>query len=358
MKAVITGGGRATRLRPITWTINKHLIPIANKPMIFYAIEKLRDAGIREIAINTNPGDVELQKFIGDGSKWGVKIHYFEQKGGPLGIANVVWQAKDFIGDESFVFYLGDNIVLNPVGDFIEKFKKENLNCLLTLSKVQEPQRFGVPEIRDNKIVRVEEKPLEPKSDFAVTGIYFYDKNFFEAYQHIKPSARGEYEISDIHTWLIENSFKVGHKEITGWWKDTGKPEDLLEANQLVLDNLPPKEWFDESERNEGVRIQGKVKIGKNTKIGPNVIIRGPVAIGDGCIIKNAHIGPHTSVGDNVEIYNSEIEHSIIFNNVDIHCNARIVDSLIGHNALILDSHETLPNGHKLIVGDNAMVEL
>ena len=358
MKAIITGGGRATRLRPITWTINKHLIPIANKPMIFYAIEKVRDAGIKEIAINTNPGDNELINVIGDGSRWGVKIHYFEQKGGPLGIANVVWQARDFVGNEPFLFYLGDNIILSPIKKFIEKFEREKLNCLLSLAKVRDPQRFGVPEIRDGKIIRVEEKPQEPKSNFAVSGVYFYDKSFFEAYKHIVPSQRGEYEISDIHTWLINNNYKVGYEEITGWWKDTGKAEDLLEANQLILDNLSEEECKQECELEEDVIIQGRVRVGINTKIGPGVIIRGPVVIGENCVIKNSHIGPYTSIGNGVEIYNSEIEYSVIFDNVDIHCNARIIDSLIGKNALILDSHKSLPNGHKLIVGDNATVEL
>jgi glucose-1-phosphate thymidylyltransferase len=358
MKAIITGGGRATRLRPITWTINKHLIPIANKPMIFYAIEKIRDAGIKEIAINVNPGDKELAEFIGDGSRWGVKINYFEQQGGPLGIANVVWQARDFIGDEPFLFYLGDNIILNPIKNFVEKFQREKLNCLLALSRVKDPQRFGVPEIRGGKIVRVEEKPIEPKSDFAVTGIYFYDKNFFEAYKHVKPSARGEYEISDVHTWLIENGCNVGYEEITGWWKDTGKPEDLLEANQLILNNLQEEECKNGGEITGDVIIQGKVKIGKNTKIGPRVTIRGPVAVGENCVIANTHIGPHTSLGNGVEIYNSEIEHSIVFDDVDINCGVRIVDSLIGKNAMLLNSHETLPNGHRLVVGDNAVVEL
>lgn len=304
------------------------------------------------------PGDKELAKFIGDGSRWGVKIHYFEQEGGPLGIANVVWQARDFVGNEPFVFYLGDNIILNPLKNFVEKFENDKLNCLLSLSRVKDPQRFGVPEIRDGKIIQVEEKPSEPKSNFAVTGIYFYDKNFFEAYKHIKPSARGEYEISDIHTWLIENNFNVGHEEITSWWKDTGKPEDLLEANQLLLNNLTNDEMINKGEVLEDVLIQGKVRVGEGTVIGPKVVIRGPAVIGESCVIKNSHIGPHTSIGNNVEIYNSEIEHSIVFDDVDIHCGARIIDSLIGKNALILNSHESMPNGHKLIIGDNAVVEL
>lgn len=357
MKALITAGGRATRLRPITYTINKHLIPLANKPMIFYAVEKLAAAGVKEIGISVNPGEEEIQKACGDGSKWGVKLTFIEQKGGPLGIAHVVNNAKDFLGDEPFIFYLGDNIILGGLKRFVEKFEKENLNCVLALSKVKDPQRFGVPLLEGERIVRIDEKPSEPKSDYAVTGIYVYDKTFFEAFARIKPSTRGEYEISDIHTWLIENGKAVGYEEITGWWKDTGKPEDLLEGNQLLLGEMP------EGAR-EGARIdasaviQGKVSIGKGTVIGPRVLIRGPVAIGAGCRIENSYIGPYTSIGDEVEIYNTEVEHSVIFDYVDIDCSKRVVDSLIGMNATVSSARATLPLGHKLVIGDNAIVEI
>ncbi|HTK60554.1 MAG TPA: glucose-1-phosphate thymidylyltransferase, partial [Candidatus Baltobacteraceae bacterium] len=325
MKALITAGGRATRLRPITYTINKHLIPLANKPMIFYAIEKIAAAGIKEVGISVNPGEEELQKAVGDGSRWGVKISYIEQRGGPKGVAHVVENAKAFLGDEPFLFYLGDNIILGSINRFVEKFEREKLNCLLALSKVKDPQRFGVPELKDGRIVRVDEKPSDPKSDYAVTGIYVYDRNFFEAFAHIKPSARGEYEISDIHTWLIENGKAVGYEEITGWWKDTGKPEDLLEGNQLLLNELA-------SETREGAVdasavIQGKVTIGKGTIIGPKSLIRGPVVIGENARIENSYIGPYTSIGNGVEIYNTEIEHSIVFDDVDLNCSTRIVDS-------------------------------
>jgi len=357
MKALITAGGRATRLRPITYTINKHLIPLANKPMIFYAIEKLADVGVKEIGISVNPGEEEIQKTVGDGSKWGVKIAYIEQKGGPLGIAHVVNNAKDFLGDEPFIFYLGDNIILGNLKRFVEKFEREKLNCVLALAKVKDPQRFGVPEVRDGRIVRVDEKPSEPKSDYAVTGIYVYDKSFFEAFTHIKPSARGEYEISDIHTWLIENGKSVGYEEITGWWKDTGKPEDLLEGNQLLLGEMAEASR-EGADIDPTAVIQGKVAIGAGTVVGPKVLIRGPVAIGENCKIENSYIGPYTAIGKGVEIYNTEIEHSIIFDDVDIDCSTRIVDSLIGMNATVTSAHATLPLGHKLIVGDNAVVEI
>jgi glucose-1-phosphate thymidylyltransferase len=315
MKALITAGGRATRLRPITHTINKHLIPLANKPMIFYAIEKLVAVGIKEIGISVNPGEEEMQKVVGDGARWGVKIVFIEQKGGPLGIAHVVNNAKDFLGDESFVFYLGDNIILGSLKRFVEKFETEKLNCVLALSKVKDPQRFGVPHIDNGRIIRVDEKPSETKSDYAVTGIYVYDKTFFEAFSHIKPSSRGEYEISDIHTWLIENGKSVGFEEITGWWKDTGKPEDLLEGNQLLLNEMAD-EGREGAEIDPVAVIQGKVSIGTGTVIGPKVLIRGPVVIGENCRIENSYIGPYTSIGRGVEICNTEIEHSVVFEDV------------------------------------------
>lgn len=357
MRALITAGGRATRLRPITYTINKHLIPLANKPMIFYAIEKIAAAGIAEIGISVNPGEEELQKAVGDGARWGVKISYIEQKGGPKGVAHVVENAKAFLAGDAFLFYLGDNIILGSLDRFVRKFTEDKLNCLLALSKVKDPQRFGVPELKDGRIVRVDEKPSEPKSDYAVTGIYVYDQSFFEAFAHIQPSARGEYEISDVHTWLIGNGKAVGYEEITGWWKDTGKPEDLLEGNQLLLNEMADASR-EGAEIDPSAVIQGKVAIGKGAVIGPKVLIRGPVAIGENCRIENSYIGPYTSIGKGVEISSTEIEHSIVFDHADIDCSTRIVDSLIGANASITSAHATLPLGHKLVVGDNAVVEI
>ncbi len=358
MKALITAGGRATRLRPITWTINKHLIPLANKPMIFYAIEKIAEAGIKEIGINVNVGEEEIQKACGDGSRWGVKITYIEQVGGPKGLAHILKMARSFLGDEPFIFYLGDNIILGSIVKFVERFTTEKLNGLLALAKVRDPQRFGVPELLDGKIIRVEEKPAEPKSNFAVTGIYVYDANVFKAVDAIQPSERGEYEISDVHTWLIEHGYAIGYQEITGWWKDTGKPEDLLEGNQLLLTEMAPGEMVIEGDVAQSAVIHGRVKIGKGTRIGDRCLIRGPVVIGENCVIENSYIGPYTAIGNNVEIYNTEVEHSVIFDYVDINCSKRIVDSMIGQNATVLSAHATLPLGNRLIVGDNAVVEL
>jgi len=358
MKALITAGGRATRLRPITYTINKHLIPLANKPMLFYAIEKIAAAGIKEIGININVGDTEIPKAVGDGSRWGVKITCIEQTGGPKGLAHILKMAQPFLGDEPFLFYLGDNIILGSIKNFIEKFEREKRNGLLALSKVKDPQRFGVPELKDGKIIRVDEKPKDPKSNYAVTGIYVYDSNVFKAVDAIQPSPRGEYEISDVHTWLIENGYDIGYEEITGWWKDTGKPEDLIEGNQLLLAETDPEAMINEGLVSPNAIVQGKVSIGKGTEIGERVLIRGPVAIGENCIITNSYIGPYTAIGNNVKVRNTEIEHCVVFDGVDINCSKRIVDSLIGQNATIFSAEATMPSGHRLIIGDNAVVEV
>jgi glucose-1-phosphate thymidylyltransferase len=360
MKALITAGGRATRLRPITTTINKHLIPLANKPMLFNALEKITEAGITEIGINVNPGESEIQAVLGDGSRWGARITYLEQTGGPLGLAHIVKNARPFLGNEPFLFYLGDNIILGSIAGFVRQFQEEKPNALLALSKVRDPQRFGVPVIEDGRIVRVEEKPTDPKSDFAVTGIYLYDASIFDACEAIPPSARGEYEISDAHTWLVENGRTVGYREITGWWKDTGKPADLLEGNQLLLAEMKPEEATTEGATiDSSATIHGKVRIGKGTVIGPGVLIRGPVAIGERCTVTASYIGPSTAIGNDAVIADTEIEHSVVFDGVRIvGIKRRLVDCLIGRNAQIVSAETSLPRGHQLLVGDNSLVQV
>lgn len=356
MKALIAAGGHGTRLRPITFTLNKHLIPVANKPMIMYAIEKIAAAGIKEVAININPGDKELPKAIGDGKKWKIKITYLEQKGGALGLAHIIRNAKPFLKKDPFIFYLGDNILLGDVKKFITTFKKKKLNCLLALSKVHDPQRFGVPELNDKgEIISIEEKPQKPKSEYAVTGIYVYDYHIMEAAENIKPSARGELEISDAHQYLLDHNYKVGYEEISGWWKDTGKPSDLLEANQLVLSNIKRDI---EGKVETTVVIEGKVIVGKGTTVEGRSFIRGPVIIGENCVIRDSFIGPFTAIGNGVEIEAGDIENSLIMDYVDIKTSEKIVDSLVGYNCNILDDGRTLPSGHKLIIGQNSSVEL
>lgn len=338
-KAILTGGGRATRLRPLTSTINKHLIPLANRPMIFHAIEKAVEAGIEEIYINTNPGEDQLQKVVGDGSRWSIKIKYFEQTGGPQGIAHVVKLTEKFVGDEPFMFYLSDNIVLGSLKPFIKKFEEEKLDCLLALSKVPDPRHLGVAQFdTSGKLIDILEKPQNPPSDMAVTGIYLYNKNFFKAFDHIKKSARGEYEISDIHSYLLKNGYKVGYQEITGWWKDTGKPEDLILANRLLME-----------------ANQVKVEIGKNTRQGSGVKFIAPVIIGDGCVLENCVIGPYTTLGAGTTVKNTQIANSIILDNCRVEAQIKISDSIIGKGAMVVKDNQT--DFHRLLLGAQTLVE-
>ncbi|MBI5198158.1 MAG: glucose-1-phosphate thymidylyltransferase [Nitrospirae bacterium] len=358
MKALITSGGKGTRLRPITHTSNKHLIPIANKPMIHYAIEAVAEAGIREIGILYNPDTGrEIQDALGSGDRWGVKLTYILQER-PEGLAHVVKVSRDFLGDEPFVFYLGDNVVVGGVTRFIDDFHKAKSNCHLVLSKVRDPERFGVPEIRDGRIVRVEEKPNQPKSRYAVTGIYLYDASIWDAVNNIKPSPRGELEISDAHQYLIDKGHKVSYSEITGWWKDTGKPEDLLEANRLSLDRvIGDHEPIIEGEVDAASDIAGKVIVEKGARI-VRSSIRGPVIIGENSVIEDSYIGPFTSIYYDCHIKNSEVEYSIILEKCRIiDADVRIERSLLGREAEIIRC-QTKPRTQKFIIGDQSIVEL
>ncbi|HTX18443.1 MAG TPA: glucose-1-phosphate thymidylyltransferase [Bacteroidota bacterium] len=353
MKALIASGGRGTRLRPITHTQNKHLIPIANKPILYYAIEAAVDAGISEIGIVHNADSREVPDYVGDGKKWGVSITYIPQNE-PGGLAQVVMLAEKFVNRDNFVFYLGDNMVVGGIKRYIEEFEKAKCNCWLTLAKVKDPERFGVPEIRNKRIVGIVEKPRKPKSSFAVAGIYIYDRHIFEACKAIRPSKRGELEISDAHQYLIDKGFSVGFSEITGWWKDTGKPLDLLEANRLILDNITPSI---RGQVDKTTSIVGKVVIEEGAKIIDSVI-RGPVIIGRNCVIEESYIGPFTAVGNNTVIRKSEMEYSIILrdckiNNVGI----RIEGSILGNDVEVVEASGR-PRVHRFMIGDQSRVEV
>lgn len=353
MKALITSGGKGTRLRPLTHTQNKHLIPIANKPILNYAIETVANAGIKEIGIVVNEAGHEVKNAIGNGDLWDVSISYIPQEA-PLGLAHVIKISEDFIGKEPFIFYLGDNMVVGGVKRFKEAFENDNVDCYLTLSKVKDPERFGVPEIKGNRIVRVEEKPKIPRSHFAVAGIYIYNHHIFEAVNNIKPSDRGELEISDAHQYLLDHGYKVGFSEITGWWKDTGKPNDILEANRLVLEHLMPEI---KGEVDNKSTVAGPVTIEENAKI-INSNIRGPVIIGKNTIIENSYIGPFTSISDNCIVRNSEVEFSIVLCQCQIlDVGIRIESSLLGTDVQIVKA-TSRPTTHKFIIGDQSRVEV
>ena len=353
MRALIASGGRGTRLRPITHTRNKHLIPIANKPILHYAIEAVACAGIRDIAIVVNADSSEVQEAVGDGARWGVNISYLRQER-PGGLAQVVALAEEFMGDEPFIFYLGDNMVVGGVTRFVEEFRRSGCDCYLTLSKVKDPERFGVPEILNGRIVSVEEKPKRPKSSYAVAGIYLYNRSIFEAVKAIRPSARGELEISDAHQYLIDHGRSIGFSEITGWWKDTGKPTDLLEANRLILDNITASVNGDVDEKST---VAGKVIVEPGARI-INSVVRGPAIIGAGCLIEEAYIGPFSSIGNRTEIKKSEVEYSIILRDCKIHnVGIRLEGSILGNDVEIVQAAGK-PLVHRFMIGDQSRVEV
>jgi glucose-1-phosphate thymidylyltransferase len=353
LKALIASGGRGTRLRPITHTQNKHLIPIANKPILHYAIEAATSAGIKEIAIVVNADSNEVPKAIGDGSRWGAKITYVPQVH-PGGLAQVVALAESFVGKDKFIFYLGDNMVVGGVKRFVDEFLASDCNCYLTLAKVKDPERFGVPELKNGRIVRVEEKPKNPKSSYAVSGIYLYDHHIFEAVKSINPSARGELEISDAHQYLIDKGFKVGYTEITGWWKDTGKPSDLLEANRLVLDNITPET---KGEVDAQSVVAGKVIVGKGSRI-VNSVVRGPAIIGENCVIEDSYVGPFSSIGNNTIIRKSEVEYSIILRECKVlNVGIRLESCILGNDVEVVEATGK-PRVHRFMIGDQSRVEV
>ncbi len=355
MKGLVLSGGTGSRLRPLTHTSAKQLIPIANKPILFYVLEDIKNAGIEEVGIIVGHTKDEVIAAVGDGSKFGLKVTYIEQEA-PLGLAHAVKISEDYLGDEPFVMYLGDNILKNGIKDHVETFKKGTCDALISLCRVKHPERFGVAEMEGNRIVRLVEKPKHPKSDLALVGIYFFTKPIFEAVKRIKPSKRNELEITDAIQELINMNYKVEAKIVEGWWKDTGRPEDVLEANQLILSDLKS---YDYSTKEENVLIQGQVAIGKNTVIKRNTKIRGPVIIGESCEIgPNTYIGPYTSIGDNTIIKNGEIEFSIIIGDVYIDCGKRIIESLIGKGSKITSSSDNIPPACKLILGDNSFINI
>ena len=358
MRALITAGGRGTRLRPLTHTSNKHLIPIANKPMIHYAMEAVAAAGIREVGVVINPDTgEEIRKALGDGSALGLQVSYVLQEA-PLGLAHVIRVAEPFLRGEPFVFFLGDNVVVGGIRQFIERFQANGDHCHLVLARVREPQRFGVAEVQGKRIVRVIEKPKEPPSEFAVTGIYIYDRPIFDAVKAIQPSGRGELEISDAHQYLLDHGHQVGFSEITGWWKDTGKPEDLLEANRIALDLLLNGIGPDiRGQVDEQSDVQGKVVIEAGARVVASQI-RGPAIVGKGALIERSYVGPFTSLGDRCVIRNSELEYSILFEDTQIlDADVRIERSLLGREVLIRRA-DSRPKTQKFILADQSIIEL
>jgi glucose-1-phosphate thymidylyltransferase len=356
MKGLILSGGYGKRLRPITYNTQKQLIPIANKPIIFYAIEDLINVGIKDIGIIVGPNREQVMKTIGDGSKWGAKITYLQQDS-PKGLGHAVQIAKNFIKDNCFVMYLGDVLVRGSIGEFVNKFVNFNIDSSILLTPVKTPQNFGVVKLdKNHRIIKVLEKPKKPPSNLAIAGVYIFRNSIFKALENVSFSKRGELEITHAIQWLIDNGYNVSYDIVKEWWKDTGTPESLLEANEFVLDQM--RTSFNKGRIEDNVTITGRVSIDEETIIKNNSVIRGPVIIGKNCVIgPNTYIGPYTSIGNNVKIINSEIGRSIVFDNCCIDSRKRIIDSLIGQNCKIT-SAKSLPDGYKVVIGDGSIVEI
>ncbi len=352
MKALILSGGYGTRLRPLTYSQQKQLIPVANKPVLFYAIEDVIEAGVGEIGIIVGPNKEQVMETV-NSVEWDADIEFIYQAE-PKGLAHAILVAKDFLGDEDFVMYLGDNILRDGIVEHAKKLRKLNPESLILLTEVENPQQFGVAELDENgRVKRLIEKPRIPPSNYALVGIYFFKPVIIEACKNIKPSWRNELEITDAIQWLIDNGYRVEASIVKGWWKDTGKPEDILEANRLVLDDIQPR---NEGTVDESSKIMGRVVIEAGTEI-RNSVIKGPCIIGKNCIISNSYIGPYTSIGNNCGIVETEIEDSVVMEGSKVTNAGKIVESLIGRGVRIREN-DLKPRGHRFVVGDNSEVVL
>ncbi|MEW5748741.1 MAG: glucose-1-phosphate thymidylyltransferase [Candidatus Thermoplasmatota archaeon] len=358
MKGLVLAGGYGTGLRPLTHTGPKQLIPIANKPNIQYCIEDLTDAGITDIGIILgNMMPEKVQEFLGDGARFGARFTYIVQ-GKPMGIAHAVNCSKEFMGDDPFIVYLGDNLLKSGIREIPKKMAEEKADCVISLMPVKEPQRYGIAELSEDgkTVLRTVEKPKEPKSDLAVIGIYAFNSTFFEVYPRLRPSWRNEMEITDAISMLIDAGYKVTPHRVEGWWKDTGRPDDILDANHLILDGI---ESLNDGKIESGSSVVGRVRIGKGTVVTGRSVVRGPAIIGEGCKIgPGAYIGPYTAVGDRCQISSAEVDDSMVMEDAVINVERKIVRSVIGRGSKILSSAGMLPKGERLVVGENTTVHL
>ncbi len=353
MKGLILSGGEGTRLRPITHTSAKQLVPVANKPILFYGIEAIRDAGITDIGIIVGDTEEEIREAVGDGSAWGIRVTYVRQEQ-PLGLAHAVLTAEEFLGDSPFVMYLGDNLIKEGISSLVDQFQAMQPDAMILLAHVSQPERFGVAELDGERVVRLIEKPSEPPSDLALVGVYMFKPCIFDACHAIEPSWRNELEITDALQHMIDHGCHVEPHLIDGWWKDTGHLEDLLEANRIILESLEPS-CLGEVDKESSVT--GRVVIEKGAEI-INSTVRGPAIIGERTKLVNSFVGPFTSVYYDVLIQNSEVEHSIVMEKCVIRgLRGRMEDSLLGKNVEIYRSPQR-PRAYRLMLGDNSRIGL
>jgi len=356
LKGIILHGGHGTRLRPLTHTGPKQLLPIANKPMSQYALEDLKKAGIKDIGIIIGGIYPErVKEYYGDGKNLDVNISYIFQDE-PKGISHAIGLCKDFIKDDKFVVYLGDNILRKDLLDYTKKFQESNSDAMILLCEVDDPSRFGMAELDKNNqtIKKIIEKPKNPTSNLAVIGVYFLTPKIFDIIKKLKPSLRGELEITEALQLLIDEGNTIEYDTVTGWWKDTGTPEDILHANRLILDSIGTENQF---VINMDTKIQDNIVIGKNSTISRDSFVKGPVIIGENCVIgPSARIGPYVSIGDNSKIKNCDIENSILMQDTIIESKIHIKDSIIANGSKIEDNKE--PKKHQFLLGERSQVKL
>jgi glucose-1-phosphate thymidylyltransferase len=353
LKGLILSGGKGTRLRPITHTSAKQLVPVANKPVLFYGLEAMAAAGITDVGIIVAPETGgEIREAAGDGSDFGLEITYIEQDE-PRGLAHAVLTAEDFLGDAPFVMYLGDNLLRDGITELVDTFRREEPDALILLTPVPDPENYGVAELADGQVSRLVEKPKEPETNLALVGVYMFTPFIFEAARAIEPSWRDELEITDAIQQLVDRGLRVDPHIVHGWWKDTGQVQDMLEANRLILDDL--------EERMDGEledsRVEGRVVIEEGARVS-NSTLRGPAVIGRGSVVSDAYIGPYTAIGEDVHIQGAELEHSIVLSGSRLEqLEYRIEASLIGRNVRI-GRGPALPKAYRFVVGDNAEIQI
>jgi glucose-1-phosphate thymidylyltransferase len=352
VKALILSGGEGTRLRPITHTSAKQLIPVANKPILFYGLESIAEAGIREVGIVVGHTAAEIEAACGDGSRWGLAITYIPQAE-PLGLAHAVIVARKFLNDDDFVMYLGDNVLLEGVTGFVERFRSHSPNAQIFLARVREPERFGVAVLEGDRVVRLVEKPKQRISDLALVGVYLFDRTVHEAIDGVEPSWRGELEITDSIQAMIDSGRTVRAEMVTGWWKDTGKLEDLLEANRMMLSRLEPRV---DGEVDGPSQLVGRVVVEKGAKVTRSVI-RGPAIIGRGTIVEDSLVGPDASIYEDCAVAASEIEDSIVMERCRLEDVRGMAQSLLGKDVEVRRGRAR-PAAYRLMLGDQSQVEV
>ncbi|NEA66300.1 glucose-1-phosphate thymidylyltransferase [Streptomyces sp. SID12488] len=353
MKALVLSGGAGTRLRPITHTSAKQLVPVANKAVLFYGLESLADAGITEVGMIVGDTAAEIEEAVGDGSKFGLKVTYIPQEK-PLGLAHAVLIARDFLGDEDFVMYLGDNFIIGGISDLVAEFRRLRPDAQILLTQVPDPRSFGVAELdADGQVIGLEEKPEHPKSDLALVGVYLFTPAIHDAVRAISPSGRGELEITHAIQYLIDARSDVRSTLIKGYWKDTGNVTDMLEVNRMVLEGLDRRIDGDVDDASETI---GRVVIEAGASISRSRIV-GPVVIGAGTVVSDSYVGPFTSVAENCRITDSELEFSIVLRDSSIAGVGRIESSLIGRHVEVTPA-PSVPSAHRLVLGDHSKVQI